>query len=205
MSSDGDLWAPRRIRRRLRKLGRRPQISDERISDIDRSQLVDAAVLIALTEIDEQMCAVFTRRPDSMPEHSGEISFPGGRREELDPGLISTALREAEEEIGLQPDDVTVCGNLVCMPTVTGYEVTAFVGEFAQPYELEPDPREIETLFLAPLPVLADPQRHRTEKHRWREFEFDIHYYDYDGHVIWGATGYMLHLLLTFLTEGDVG
>ncbi len=199
MSHTNDLLAPRRVRRCLRELSDEPQVEFERIPDISREDLTEAAVLIALTEIDGEMYAVFTGRPDTMREHSGEVSFPGGRREPEDDELMQTALRETREEISLAEEDVRLYGNLVCMPTVTGYVINAYVGEFEQPYELRPDPREIETLFLAPLSELADPSRRRIEKRSWQGFTFDLHFFDYEGQVIWGATGYMLHLLLDFL------
>ena len=190
---------PRRVRRRLGELGETPQVEFGRIPGISREGLTEAAVLIALTELDGQLHAVFTKRSDSMREHSGEISFPGGRRERQDEELRHTALREAHEEIDLAEADVNLFGNLVCIPTVTGYVVSAFVGEFEQPYELRPDPGEIDTLFLAPLNALADPDQHRLEERTWQGMSFELHFFDYEGHVIWGATGYMLHLLLDFL------
>ncbi len=196
MSALDDLYAPDRVRRRLESLNDKPRQRFGRIPGLPRKGLTKAAVLAPLTEIEGQICAVFTKRPDTMAEHSGEVSFPGGRSEESDPDLRATALRETEEEIALSAGDVHLYGALVRMPTVTGYEVTTFVGEFDQPYDLEPNPREIETLFVAPLARLADPSCHRMETRSWAGMDFDLHFYDYDGHVIWGATGFMLHLLL---------
>lgn len=191
------------LRRRLRQLGETPHVEFGRISGVDPEGLTCAAVLAPLTEIDGQICAVFTKRPDTMAEHSGEISFPGGRIEAGDNNLLETALRETHEEIALSPDDVTVYGNLVRMPTVTGYDVTTFVGEFDPRCTLEPNPREIEELFMAPLVELADPSCHRIEARQWREHTFDLHFYDYQDHLIWGATGYMLYELLEFLKGDD--
>lgn len=188
--------APHRVRRRLNSLGDTPRVTFQRLSMDDAEGLAAAAVLIPLTEIDEQIHAVFTRRPESMPEHSGEVVFPGGRREPQDDSLLQTALRETQEEIALAPQDVHVYGSLVRMPTVTGYDVTAYVGEFEQPYDLEPNPREIEELFVAPLHELADPERHRVEQRTWRDDTFDLHFYDYEDQVVWGATGYMVYRLL---------
>lgn len=199
MNGGDEQFSPSRVRRRLSELSDDPEVAIDRIPGLSTKGLTEAAVLAALTEIDGQMCALFTGRPETMPEHSGEVSFPGGRQEEGDRDLQHTALRETEEEISLAPDDVRVYGVLVRMPTVTGYVVTTYVGEFDQPYVLDPNPREIETLFTAPLQVLAEPERHRVEQRQWGEYTFDLHFFDYEGHVIWGATGYMVHLLLEFL------
>ena len=187
---------PQSVRRRLEKLGDSPQLEFNRFEVDGMEELQPAAVLVPLTEIDEQFHAVFTSRPETMPQHSGEVSFPGGRVEPQDQTLLQTALRETHEEIALPPDDVQVYGNLMRMPTVTGYDVTVFVGEFDRSQRLEPNPREIEELFLAPLEVLADPACHRVEKRTWCEHTFDLHFFDYDDHLIWGATGYMVYRLL---------
>lgn len=197
--SDDAVWSPEAIRGRLATLGARPRHSYGRIPGVDPEMLTPAAVLIALCEVEGRMCTVFTKRPETMPEHSGEVSFPGGRLEEGDRDLCDTALRETEEEIGLAADDVTVYGAFLDMPTVTGYHITAYVGEFDYPYEFEPSPREIDALFVAPLMDLADPERHRIEKRSWGEQTFDIHFFDYKDHVIWGATGHMLDELLRWL------
>ncbi len=204
MSERRENFAPEVVRQRLRELGDRPRVAFERVPGISMEGLTPAAVLIALTEIEDQMHAVFTKRPDTMPEHSGEVSFPGGRVEEEDESLEQTALRETQEEIALEPEAVELYGALVRMPTITGYVVTTFVGEFEQPYELRPSPREIDTLFTAPLEILADPSSHRLESRSWNGHTFELHFYDYDGQVIWGATGYMLNILLAYLRGEEI-
>ncbi len=201
--SDGPWWDDGGwIRERLRGLGEEPQVRFDRLKGIDRQALSPAGVLIPMVEVRGETRLVFTLRPETMPKHSGEVSFPGGRREEGDGDLLATALRESREEIGLEPEDVEIFGNLVTMPTVTGYEITAYVGEFPWPYELRPNPREIDELFDVPLKALADPTRQRMEERQWNGQSYRLHFYDYEGHVIWGATGYMVHLLLEYLRDG---
>ncbi len=190
---------PDEVRRRLQGLSESPLVDLGRIPGVDRDALRPAAVLLALTEIDETFHVVFTRRPDTMPEHSGEVSFPGGGAEPEDESPLQTALRETREEIALLEEDVEVYGALVQMPTITGYDITAFVGEFPQPYELQPDPREIESLFLAPLSALMDPANHRREERTWQGLTFDLHFYDFPPYTIWGATGHIVYEFLTFL------
>lgn len=199
-------YNPDDVRRRLRTLGNEPEIAFDRISLewVDELEtLRSAAVLVPLTEIDGRLSAVFTKRPETMPEHSGEVSFPGGRLDEDDENLCETALRETHEEIELRPEDVDLYGSLLRMPTVTGYDVTVFVGEFDQPYHLVANPREIDEIFTVSLDELADPARHRIEERSWEGESFDLHFYDYESHVIWGATGYMVYVLLNFLTPDE--
>lgn len=164
-------------------------------------ELIPAGVLFPLTEIEGQMHALFTKRPDTLRHHSGEVSFPGGRAELSDRDLVETALREAREEVALHEEDVDIYGPLVELPMISGFRVTTFVGEFPQPYEIVADPDEVEVFFTVPLIDLADPARRRVEKRRFGGVNFKVHFFDHQGHTIWGATGYMVHLLLEFLSQ----
>jgi 8-oxo-dGTP pyrophosphatase MutT (NUDIX family) len=201
-------FEPQAVRRRLAALDRsaprrRWRWEGDRSPDMldDPGQLLDAAVLIPLTLLDGEVHVVFTRRSHDLETHSGEVSFPGGGREPEDEDLLETALREAYEEIALQPQDVDVFGSLVEMPTITGFRISAFVGEFRQPYELQLNPAEIESLFSVPLPTLADPEIHRIEMREWEGDQFPVHFYEYGGYTIWGATGWLVEQLLDFLAS----
>lgn len=193
-------FAPEQVRRRLGELGWNPAVRFEEVPGFEGKILREAAVLAPLTQVDGELHLVFTERPHSMRQHSGEVSFPGGRRDPEDRRLSDTALREAHEEIGLLPDDVQLYGSLVRMPTISGYEVTTFVGEFSHPYELVANPAEIEEMFMVPLAHLADPAYQRVEKRSWDGVAYDLHFYDFEDHIIWGATGYMVRVLLDFLS-----
>lgn len=155
-----------------------------------------------LTEQDGEFSMLFTQRSDNLRNHPGEISFPGGRRDPEDASLLETALREAHEEVALQPDDVRIYGALTHMPTITGFDVTAFVGEFPDPYPLAINPGEIALTFRAPLSALADPAIHRVEQREFQGAHYPLHFYDFDGHIIWGATGFLLHTFMKYL-EAD--
>jgi 8-oxo-dGTP pyrophosphatase MutT (NUDIX family) len=191
--------SPGNVRERLARLEMKPLQSwrDRRLQQ--QMSFTEAAVLIPLTSIDDEMHIVFTRRSARLRQHSGEISFPGGRADADDRDLLYTALRETHEEIALAPDDVSVFGALVRLPTITGYHVTSFVGEFDSARELVFNPREIDLLFTAPLRHLGDPRNHRVEHREYAGTNYPIHFYEYDDHTIWGATGYMLYALLEYL------
>ena len=163
--------------------------------------LTPAAVLVALVDRREGLTALFTRRTDHLLHHPGQISFPGGHRDAEDETAEETALRETEEEIGLDRRHVEIVGHLKEYITRTGFSVTPVVALVKPPFELNPDPREVEEVFEVPLGFLLDPanhQRHRSEfEGQTRQF-FAMPYKDY---YIWGATAGMLINLYEVLRD----
>src|SRR5262249_35119387 len=149
----------------------------------------DAAVLVPLFVRDGDLHAVFTRRRDDLRRHAGEISFPGGRQ---DPGedLRRTALREAEEEIGLPPADVEVAGALPPTPTVvTSYAIYPFVGVI-EPAAWRPSAGEVAEVLELSLPALKAGYGRERLVRRGLPFRTDV--YKLDGALIWGATARIL-------------
>lgn len=156
-----------------------------------------AAVLLPLYGWPQEPGLIFTERRADLRRHAGEISFPGGRRDDDDSSLEATALREAEEEIALDPAAVAVAGALPPVSTfVTGYRVHPFVGRVAHPGELglEPSPAEVETVLTFSLERL----REGYEMRRLVRRGIPIHTptYEVEGHFIWGATARILGDLL---------
>ncbi|MFP4598294.1 MAG: NUDIX hydrolase [Persicimonas sp.] len=194
-----DPYKPDTVRRKLARLNKQPLQRWGRERDFAHRDLSESAVLVPLCERDGEFHVLFTQRSHELRSHSGEVSFPGGRRELEDDSLIETALREAHEEIALDPSDVDVFGALTRIPTITGYRVTAYAGEFPSPYDLILNPDEIHLIFQAPLAELADPANHRLEERDFGGEVYPVHFFDYQGHVIWGATGFLLHVLLEYL------
>lgn len=194
---------PDEVRERLERLSldkSRFEFKSDRWPRFDGgTEFKPAAVLVPFTHTDEGLEIVLTQRSAALRKHAGQVSFPGGKRDPEDESLVDTALRESHEEIALVPSDVHVFGALLSMPTVTGYHVTVYAGEFDWPYELEPNPAEIDTLFKAPLGALADPEIHRIQEHEYEGEVLPVHYFDYGEHLVWGATGFMLDTLLQYL------
>jgi 8-oxo-dGTP pyrophosphatase MutT (NUDIX family) len=160
-----------------------------------------ASVLVPIVQRPQELSVLFTRRTANLREHSGQISFPGGRAEPHDASPEATALREAEEEIGLDPRRVEVLGKLSDYHTRTDYRVTPVVGLVATGFELRLDAREVEEVFEVPLSFLLDPAHH--ERH-WREFQGRrVHYFaiPYRDYYIWGATASMLVNFYRFLAQ----
>jgi 8-oxo-dGTP pyrophosphatase MutT (NUDIX family) len=157
----------------------------------------DAAVLLALYGWPREPGLIFTERRADLRRHAGEISFPGGRRDESDADLAATALREAREEIALEPAAVELVGALPPTSTfVTGYRIHPFVGRVADPGELglEPNPSEVETVLTLSLQRL----RKGYEMRRLVRRGVPIHTptYEVEGQLIWGATARILGDLL---------
>jgi 8-oxo-dGTP pyrophosphatase MutT (NUDIX family) len=188
------------IRDRLRALVQEPRrdFKADRMAQ-SFSNLTEAAVLIALRPGENGLEVLLTRRSEGLRQHPGQISFPGGRMDPEDTDLVTTALRETWEEVGIPPSDVTVFGSLLRMPMVSGYAVTAYVGEFSEGTPLIMNPGEIDELIVAPLREIADKRIHRVEQKVWNDMIFPIHYFDYGDHLVWGATGFMLHELFKYL------
>jgi 8-oxo-dGTP pyrophosphatase MutT (NUDIX family) len=192
-------YTPEAVRRKLERLDNQPRSSWHSERDFAHRDLSASAVLIPLSEYDGDLHVLFTQRSHELRNHSGEISFPGGRREVEDDSLAETALRESYEEIALLPSDVRLYGALTRIPTITGFQVTAYVGEFDHPYDLIINPDEIHLIFQAPLRELADPAIHRVEEREFGGQVYPVHFFDWNGHVIWGATGFLLHTFLNYI------
>lgn len=159
-----------------------------------------AAVFIPIMQIDHQWHILLTKRSDTLIEHRGQVAFPGGAQEMQDKDLHQTALREMQEEIGVQPQDVHVFGHLGDMPIITGYLVRPFVGEIPWPYPLNICNDEVQSVFYVPLEWLADPKNRKSEYRSYAGREFPVVLFDhYDGYQLWGASAEMTLALLSAL------
>jgi 8-oxo-dGTP pyrophosphatase MutT (NUDIX family) len=170
---------------------RRVLLSVEDALSIDVRGRTDAAVLVPLYTSGGELHAVFTKRRDDLRRHPGEISFPGGRYDEGERDLLATALREAEEEIGLPADAVDVLGGLQPTPTIaTGYAVYPFVGMIEPGRAWTPSAGEVaDVLELSLSDLLAGYARRRLVR---RGLPIRTDTYLVDDHLIWGATARIL-------------
>jgi 8-oxo-dGTP pyrophosphatase MutT (NUDIX family) len=161
-------------------------------------------VLLALFESDGEAHVILTKRPETMPSHQGEIAFPGGKLEEgVDADLRATALREAWEEIGLDPPAVEVVAELDGIGTVgSRFMISPFVGFLAGVPELRPDPHEVVRVFDVALVELLAPGVHHAERWKTPMIDHEVHFFELPGETVWGATARILFGFLAFLT-GD--
>ena len=161
----------------------------------DESQLKCAAVLVPLIEMRGAWHVLYTRRTERVESHKGQVSFPGGACDRGETAAESTALREAQEEIGIDPSRVRVLGRLTDLVTITSFRVTPVVGLIDWPVVFHLGEDEVERVFTIPLEWLADA------RNRW-EFPVGgrngsvIAYHPFDGELLWGATARMT---VTFL------
>jgi 8-oxo-dGTP pyrophosphatase MutT (NUDIX family) len=151
-----------------------------------------AAVLVPVVTRDEGLTVLLTRRTDHLHDHPGQISFPGGRVDAGDASPIATALREAQEEIGLSPERVQLLGQLPLYRTGTGFEVTPVVGLVAPPLELALDAFEVAEAFEVPLSFLLDTRNHLRHSIELRGRIREYWAMPYSGYYIWGATAGMI-------------
>ncbi len=164
-----------------------------------------AAVLVPLVVREEGITVLLTQRADHLNDHAGQVSFPGGRHEPFDVDATATALREAQEEVGLDPERVEILGSLPDYLTATGFCVTPVVGLVHPPFTVEADTLEVAEVFEVPLSFLMDPARHEVRVFRWEGGErrfFAMPYPRGDAagdYFIWGATAGMLRNFYRFL------
>jgi len=156
---------------------------------------VPAAVLVPIVNRPAGLQILLTERSLDLPDHPGQISFPGGRVEPQDPDDAAAALREAQEEIGLDPARVEILGELTTYETVTGYRVAPVVGWVEPPFELRLDAKEVASAFEVPLAFLLEPANHLRHFRMLGELRRDYWAMPYGERYIWGATAAMLLIL----------
>ena len=160
------------------------------------SGLVLAGVLVPLFIKDGQDHVLLIKRSDSSHRHAGEIAFPGGVKEESDPSILFTALREAYEEVGIDKKDVEVIGELDPAVTSQQFKISPFVGVFPYPYVYRICKDEVSDILEVPVSSLLDPKNFYIEQREHNGRLFDTYFYNYRGHSIWGATARILRQLL---------
>jgi 8-oxo-dGTP pyrophosphatase MutT (NUDIX family) len=200
--SDLDRLSIDEIRSRLHKQGDTTyDVPPELLSDDAR----EAAVLVPFLRVADNWHILYIRRANFEGDrHSGQVAFAGGKRDEGDNSLLDTALREAQEEVGIAASDVEVLGHINHHHTISEFQVRPYVGFVAWPYQLNLDSIEVARAFTMPLSWLADRTNYRTEEreHPDSRRPWPVVYYDlYDGEMLWGATARMTLSLIEVLQD----
>lgn len=156
------------------------------------TQPVSSAVLVLLYHIEDHPNILFTRRSQNVAHHKGQICFPGGVRDEVDPSLWETALRESEEEIGVQAQDIQYIGELGSVVTPTGFQISPYVGWHRGPLTVSASPVEIEEVFWAPVEhFMKEGNLHYvTRTYFGNSIQDPV--FRFNHHEIWGATARIL-------------
>jgi 8-oxo-dGTP pyrophosphatase MutT (NUDIX family) len=147
-----------------------------------------AAVLVPVVLHEDEPAILFTERSTGLREHSGQIAFPGGKMETNDPSPLVTALREAHEEIGLDPGAVTPIGYLDAYLSTTNYLILPVVGLVRPPLALALNPGEVASAFEVPVRFLMDPEHHQLHSKEWKGRERRYYAMPYGERYIWGVT-----------------
>jgi 8-oxo-dGTP pyrophosphatase MutT (NUDIX family) len=196
-----------RILRRFEGSQPRHELADWRMLGIDAERTrrmqrhfpvnpAPAAVLVALVDRPGGLTVLLTQRASQLANHAAQISFPGGRLEESDPDIASAAVREAQEEIGLDPARVRVFGYLPDHLVISGFRVTPVLSLVTPPFEIVPNPAEVAEVFEVPVSHLFDRNNHKARLRRVGDEDLLLFDIPFEGHSIWGATAGML---LTFV------
>ncbi len=164
-------------------------------------KLRPAGVLVPVSVASGAARLILTKRSSALKHHPGQIAFPGGKQDEGDADVTATALREAQEEIGLSPDIPRVLGHLPTHETVTSFSVTPVVAILESGFDAVAEPGEVEEVFSVPLAHVLNPENYVVESRRWRGQRRYYYAVPYGPYYIWGATARMLRGLAARMSE----
>ena len=163
-----------------------------------------ASVLVPLTEGAGSVLVVLSKRTDIVPHHKGQVCFPGGSREPNDDSLLDTALREAEEEMGILRGDVKILGRMEAVPTMTKFIVTPYVCAVPVNYHFTPDTFEVDEVFTVPLGTFLDFSQYRMTETVFKGDPYPVFFIDVSDWTIWGATAKILRKFAELVKEGGL-
>jgi len=158
-------------------------------------------ILFVHCEEDQTLSILFTKRAKSLSNHPGQISFPGGCKDDIDKDMIETALRETEEETGLSKKDVTILGTMEKYITRTGFEVTPVIGLISGPVITTPEPNEVDEIFEVPLEYILKEKNLKIETLLYQGKDRQFYALSYNEQYIWGATAGMMKELVDVLNK----
>ena len=182
------------IRRAIAKLTKPTSDFDLNSSNYKSSgQTKEAGVLLPIVRQFDGIYLVLTKRAAHLSNHPGQISFPGGKRENKDTNIDATALREAQEEIGLKAEVVEVLGRLPAHETVTGFQITPIVGWIERNWTAVANPNEVTEIFQVPLSYITNIKNFQIQDRIWNGRKRNYYTVPYGPYYIWGATACILH------------
>ncbi|MFC3164627.1 CoA pyrophosphatase [Ciceribacter thiooxidans] len=171
-------------------------LNPETLAEIEGIQLKDAAVLVPVVDDgDEGAKVILTQRTTRLRKHSGQIAFPGGGIDDTDVSPEEAALREAQEEIGLDPAYVETVGRLPQYLSATGFRIIPVLSVVSRGFTITPNPHEVESVFEVPLSFLMNPENHQRDSRDWRGILRHYYVMPYGERYIWGITAGIIRTL----------
>lgn len=184
----------------IRSMLQRYEASGQR-TVVTREDLLHSAVLVPIIVAGDEPTVLLTQRTEIVETHKGQVAFPGGTVDPGDRDRVHTALREMQEEVGIDASDVEVCGMLDDLATPTGYVITPVVGLLHAEPQVRPNTDEVADVFSVPLAFFASPANAKQEFRFAGGQQREIWIYRYGGRIIWGATAAVLRQLLTVIMK----
>lgn len=166
----------------------------------DGTNLRPAGVLVAFIMRNGEPHVILTKRASHLKHHPGQIAFPGGKQDDTDADVIAAALREAHEEVGLNPDMVEVLGTMPSHETVTNFAVTPVLARVTGEFTPVPEPGEVDEVFFVPMSHVSNPARFSVQGRRWRGMKRHYFTVPWGPYYIWGATARILRALAERMT-----
>jgi len=166
---------------------------------IDNPNFRPSAVLIPFFYEENKLKVLFTVRHKDLKHHKGEISFPGGKKDEEDKDLIETALRETKEEVGIDRNQITILGRLDDLFTITRYIITPYVGIIKGNFKIKISDKEVFKIIKVPLSIFGENGYFQEEAWKQNETSYPIFYYYWRKNIIWGATAYIMNQFIEII------
>ncbi|TMX41363.1 CoA pyrophosphatase [Vibrio rotiferianus] len=172
-----------------------------RLAHLKNAELREAAVLIGFVEREQDLQVIFTKRAMHLRHHPGQISFPGGKYEPEDGQLVNTALREVEEEIGIEPSHIRVFGQLPTLPTISQFNVTPFLAFVSPEYTTRIDPNEVDEVFEVPANHILNPSKLFSNQFKLKNTSHRVFAIPFQQHFIWGMTAQIIESMQKHITS----
>lgn len=167
----------------------------QRLSHLKADNLRKAAVLIGFVERESGLKVIFTKRAEHLKHHPGQISFPGGKFEELDSDLAETAIRETLEEVGIERDKISIFGQMPELPTISRFTVTPFLAFVSPDYQVNIDPNEVAEVFEVPIETVLDIKKLHSHTFHFGDVPHRIFGLTHEQHFIWGMTAQIIQAM----------
>lgn len=177
------------------------KLQEHKPRSFNAPNLIQAAVLIPFFDKNNDAHILFTVRTEDVEHHKGQISFPGGAREDQDRSLTDTALRECNEEIGIPKNIVNVIGKLDDFPTITDFLVTPFVATLPYPYPYEINTAEVAEILEVPLELFLSDKHFEVKNWTHKDKTYPVYFYHFNDHVIWGATAFIINRFVDLIFD----